>query len=29
MLNAELGMSFSIHHSAFHIKKIAIFAKKR
>ncbi len=29
MLNAELGMSFSIHHSAFHIKKIAIFAKKK
>ena len=29
MRNAELGMSFSIHHSAFHIKKIAIFAKKK
>ena len=29
MLNAELGMSFSIPHSAFRIKKSAIFAKKR
>ena len=29
MLYAELGMSFSIQHFAFRIKKNAIFAKKR